>query len=241
MKERIKMGCMLIFVYSLVTMAGRAFTLIPGVPDLHLNALLSLTYGMVFGRLGAFSAGLGALLGSMAVMAQPILFPFEFLTAFLSAYVPFRVWQGMRSEREPVLLVCDGRTRTMAFILSIISAVPVGLWMGLGSEMLRIVPFTKAFLPIMIPTLIFSIIGAQTVFMYAGRYFFRENGKAVWEQIRDDKWTSHLLAVAILRISLTALAVAFGFCWLFQSNFGEPVIEYTIGALSVVILVMTGM
>ena len=241
MKERIKVGCMLIFLYALLTMAGRAFVPVPGVPDLHLSALLSLTYGMLFGRFGAFMAGLGALLGAMAVLAQPVLFPFEFLTAFLSAYLPFRVWQGMRSEREPVLLVYDGRTRTMALVLSILSAVPVGLWMAFGAEMLKIVPFTRAFLPVTVPTLLFSIIGGQTVFSYAGRYFFLEGGKALWEPLKDDRWTSHLLAVAILRITLTALAVAAGFCWLFQSDFGQPVIQYTIGALSVVILIMTGM
>jgi energy-coupling factor transport system substrate-specific component len=240
MLQRVKVSILLIAVYTVVMAAGDLFFLLPGISGLHLTALFSLSYGMIFGRLGAFAAGTGALLGRLLTGGVQALFPFVFLTEFLAAYLPFRIWQGMRSEQEPVLLVYDSRTRIMALILSITSATPVALSMAFATDLFHILPFGVAYFPILLPTLTFSIVGGQTVFSYLGQFFFRGKGQPLWESVRDDKWTAELLSVALLRINLIALAVGAGLCLIFPPNIGNPTVVYTTGGLSLVLLLLTG-
>ena len=71
--------------------------------------------------------------------------------------------------------------------------------------------------------------------------FSPRGGIKWWEAVRDDKWTSHLLSVALLRISLTALAVGAGFCLIFPPQLGEPVVLYVSGGLAAVLLILSGM
>lgn len=241
MLQRVKTAILLVLVYSAVTYLGMLVMMVPSVSGLSLGALFALTFGLLFGRLGAFSAGLGAVIGYSFGGLHTMLLPIHFLAVFLSAYVPFRIWQGMRSENEPVLLVYDQRTRMMALVLSLASAAPLGLTLAFAGELFQIAPFEETYFPIMLPALGLSILGGQTVLSWSGRYFCRGDGTKWWEAVRDDKWTSHLLSVALLRISLTALAVGAGFCLIFPPQLGEPVVLYVSGGLAAVLLILSGM
>lgn len=178
----------------------------------------------------------GLCLGALFALTFGLLF-----AVFLSSYVPFRIWQGMRSENEPVLLVYDQRTRMMALVLSLASSAPLGLTLAFAGDLFQIIPFELTYFPIMLPALGLSILGGQTVLSWSGRYFCRGGGIKWWEAVRDDKWTSHLLSVALLRISLTALAVGAGFCLIFPPQLGEPVVLYVSGGLAAVLLILSGM
>lgn len=103
----------------------------------------------------------------------------------------------MRSENEPVLLVYDQRTRMMALVLSLASSAPLGLTLAFAGDLFQIIPFELTYFPIMLPALGLSILGGQTVLSWSGRYFCRGGGIKWWEAVRDDKWTSHLLSVAL--------------------------------------------
>jgi energy-coupling factor transport system substrate-specific component len=241
MVNRLKVGCLLIVVYTLAVLAGNLVMILPGISGLHLTALFSLTYGLLFGRLGALAAGVGVMLGQVILGSMPMLMPIAFLTEFLSAYLPYRIWQGMRSEQEPVLLVYDSRTRIMALILSITAVTPVALTMAFATDLFQILPFGMAYFPVLLPTMVFSILGGQLVLPMAGRYFCRGAGEALWESVRDDKWTSHLLSVALLRIDIMALAIGAGLALIFAPVMGNRVILYVTGGLSVVLLILTGM
>lgn len=241
MLQRVKTAVLLVLVYSAVTYLGMRVMMVPSVSGLCLGALFALTFGLLFGRLGAFSAGIGAVIGCSFGGLHTMLLPIHFLAVFLSSYVPFRIWQGMRSENEPVLLVYDQRTRMMALVLSLASSAPLGLTLAFAGDLFQIIPFELTYFPIMLPALGLSILGGQTVLSWSGRYFCRGGGIKWWEAVRDDKWTSHLLSVALLRISLTALAVGEGFCLIFPPQLGEPVVLYVSGGLAAVLLILSGM
>lgn len=241
MLQRVKTAVLLVLVYSAVTYLGMRVMMVPSVSGLCLGALFALTFGLLFGRLGAFSAGIGAVIGCSFGGLHTMLLPIHFLAVFLSSYVPFRIWQGMRSENEPVLLVYDQRTRMMALVLSLASSAPLGLTLAFAGDLFQIIPFELTYFPIMLPALGLSILGGQTVLSWSGRYFCRGGGIKWWEAVRDDKWTSHLLSVALLRISLTALAVGAGFCLIFPPQLGESVVLYVSGGLAAVLLILSGM
>lgn len=63
MLQRVKTAVLLVLVYSAVTYLGMRVMMVPSVSGLCLGALFALTFGLLFGRLGAFSAGIGAVIG----------------------------------------------------------------------------------------------------------------------------------------------------------------------------------
>ena len=127
----------------------------------------------------------------------------------------------MRSENEPVLLVYDQRTRMMALVLSLASSAPWGSHLPLLVIFFQIIPFELTYFPIMLLHWAYPFWAGRPSLSWSGRYFCRGGGIKWWEAVRDDKWTSHLLSVALLRISLTALAVGAGFCLIFPPQLGN--------------------
>ena len=97
MGERVKTGAVLFFLYAVLFAVSQFYQVVPGLSGLRLQAMLSVPYGLIFGRTGAVSAALGAAAGMALTGGNSNFIPIEFLGALLSAYPPFRVWQGMRS------------------------------------------------------------------------------------------------------------------------------------------------
>ncbi len=110
MQDRLKTGGVLVLLYTILFAIAESVQIVPGLSGLRLAGMLSVPYGLIFGRLGAISAALGAALGMVVTGGNSNFIPIEFLGALLSAYLPFRVWQGMRSPREPYLCVATGLT-----------------------------------------------------------------------------------------------------------------------------------
>ena len=90
MLQRVKTAVLLVLVYSAVTYLGMRVMMVPSVSGLCLGALFALTFGLLFGRLGAFSAGIGAVIGCSFGGLHTMLLH-SLLAVFLSSYVPFRI------------------------------------------------------------------------------------------------------------------------------------------------------
>ena len=86
MLQRVKTAVLLVLVYSAVTYLGMRVMMVPSVSGLCLGALFALTFGLLFGRLGAFSAGIGAVIGCSFGGLHTMLLPIHFLATFLSAF-----------------------------------------------------------------------------------------------------------------------------------------------------------
>ena len=100
MGERVKTGIVLFLLYGLLFALSQLVQVVPGLSGLRLQAMLSVPYGLIFGRTGAIAAALGAAAAMAVTGGNPNFIPIEFLGALLSAYLPFRIWQGMRSPQE---------------------------------------------------------------------------------------------------------------------------------------------
>ena len=154
MQKRLKTGCCLVLLYAVFTLISSAVRVVPQVSGLRLEAMLSLPYGLIFGRLGAISAAFGSALALFLVGANLNQIPLEFLAALISAYLPFRVWQGMKSPQEPRLALYDQRTVTMFVILGLLAVAPMAVYPAVGAEIYQVVPFSASFFKILLPTLL---------------------------------------------------------------------------------------
>ena len=240
MQKRLKTGCCLVLLYAVFTLISSAVRVVPQVSGLRLEAMLSLPYGLIFGRLGAISAAFGSALALFLVGANLNQIPLEFLAALISAYLPFRVWQGMKSPQEPRLALYDQRTVTMFVILGLLAVAPMAVYPAVGAEIYQVVPFSASFFKILLPTLLFTLAGGFLLYRKASAYFFAGKGEALWRRLGDKKTTTRNMAVAMLRITLTGLFLAAGLALMVPPEFHSKVVEYTMGVFALLLLVMTG-
>lgn len=239
MKERQKTGLALILIYALVFLVSHIYMIVPEVSGLRLSAALSVSYGLIFGRLGSVCAGLGSVLAMLIWGADPHVIPLECLGSLLAAYLPFRIWQGMRSPQEPFLCVVDERTGIMFFILCIISAIPMALYPALGAELYKIEPFPASYWKIFLCSLFWTLAGGGLLYHRLAPYFYRGGGEALWTKLQDKKTTTRNMAVAMLRISLTGGFIAMGLSLIFPNEFSLTIVEYAAGIFAIMLMTLT--
>ena len=238
MGERVKTGIVLFLLYALLFALSQLVQVVPGLSGLRLQAMLSVPYGLIFGRTGAIAAALGG--GSHGGdRRNPNFIPIEFLGALLSAYLPFRIWQGMRSPQEPYLCVEDQRTATMYFILSLIGAIPMAVFPAVGGDLYQVVPFPASYPRIFLASLVCTVVGGFLVYSQAAPRMFRGAGEALWNRIRDTKGTTRSMAVAMLRITLTGGFLGLGLAFIFPNEFELLVVEYVMGIFAALLFILT--
>ncbi len=239
MGERVKTGIVLFLLYGLLFALSQLYQVVPGLSGLRLQAMLSVPYGLIFGRTGAIAAALGAAAAMAVTGGNPNFIPIEFLGALLSAYLPFRIWQGMRSPQEPYLCVEDQRTATMYFILSLIGAIPMAVFPAVGGDLYQVVPFPASYPRIFLASLVCTVVGGFLVYSQAAPRMFRGAGEALWNRIRDTKGTTRSMAVAMLRITLTGGFLGLGLAFIFPNEFELLVVEYVMGIFAALLFILT--
>lgn len=239
MGERVKTGIVLFLLYGLLFALSQLVQVVPGLSGLRLQAMLSVPYGLIFGRTGAIAAALGAAAAMAVTGGNPNFIPIEFLGALLSAYLPFRIWQGMRRPQEPYLCVEDQRTGTMYFILSLIGAIPMAVFPAVGGDLYQVVPFPASYPRIFLASLVCTVVGGFLVYSQAAPRMFRGAGEALWNRIRDTKGTTRSMAVAMLRITLTGGFLGLGLAFIFPNEFELLVVEYVMGIFAVLLFILT--
>lgn len=239
MRDRLKTGIVLILLYTIVFAISETVQIIPGLSGLRLAGMLSVPYGLIFGRLGAISAALGAALGMVVTGGNPNFIPIELLGALLSAYIPFRVWQGMRSPQEPYLCVEDERTFMMYFVLSLLGTVPMAVFPAVGGDLYKIIPFPASYPKMFLANLVCTVIGGFIVYYFAAPRMFRGAGEALWNRIKDPKGTTRNLAVAMIRITLTGGFLGLGLAFIFPNEFELLIVEYVMGIFAAILFILT--
>ena len=239
LKERIKTGLGLTLLYALVFCLSRFHEVVPHMSGLRLTGILTMPYGLLFGRTGALSAAFGAALGMFVLKGNPQLIPVECLAALLSFYLPFRIWQGMKSNREPHLYVEDVRTGTMFLILGLVGAIPLAVLPAVGGDLYHIVPFSASYLPMLLGALICTILGGLLLYNKVAVFMLEGPGEALYNKIQDTKTTTRRMAVAMLQITLMGGMVGSGLALLFPHEFDLTVVEYVMGVYSIILVIMT--
>ena len=236
--EKFKIGIWLTLVFALVVLASNKIVLIPGITGIRPADALPIVYGLLFGQVGAFACGVGAVLGDVAGGTANAVTVSKFLGAFAAASIPYRVWQGMSSSREPQLIVKDTRTGVMFFILALLSAVPGSIMLPLFADHLGIVAYTEAFGKIIVNAVVFAVVLGGIIYKYVAPKCIEGDWQKFWLAAKDTKSTTRGMSIAILRITLTALFIGVGFKFLMPAEMGQTIVMYVMGILSLVLLVL---
>ncbi len=239
LKERIKTGMGLTLLYAIVFCLSRFHEVVPQLSGFRLTGILTMPYGLLFGRTGALSAAFGSALGMFVLQGNPKLIPVECLAALLSCYLPFRIWQGMKSSREPHLYVEDVRTGTMFLILGLVGAIPLAVLPAVGGDLYHVVPFSASYLPMLLGALVCTILGGLLLYNKTAIFMLEGRGEALYDKIQDTKTTTRRMAVAMLQITLMGGMVGSGLALLFPHEFDLTVVEYVMGVYSIILVIMT--
>lgn len=237
--KKLEMGALLAVIYAILAGISTQLVIIPGVTGYRIMDMLPIVYGMLFGNIGAFACGVGVLFAEAFANQLSFVSFGAFLGAYGAAYIPFRVWQGMKSSREPVLVLESSRTYTMFIVLAVLAAVPQALVIPLLADRMGMVPYTKAFSVIIVNSLVFSVVGGTILYKLFSLRFLEGTSHELWLLVRDTKTSTKRLSVALLRLTLTALCVGLAFMAILPQEFGQSIVVYVMGGFSVVLLVLT--
>lgn len=235
---KLEIGALLTVIYAVLAVISNQFMFVPGVVGLRLMNILPIGAGLLFGRVGAFACALGSLFGDVGSgMLSPLSLG-GFLGAYGAAYVPYRIWQGMRSEREENIILGATRTNTMFLVLALIAAIPPSIVTPLFADRFAVAAYTTAFIPLAIQNVLMSMVFGTILYKYMAPRFLVGVNHELWLLVKDNKTSTKPLSVALLRLSMTALFIAIGFTAILEPTMGQEIIMYTMGILSVVILVL---
>jgi energy-coupling factor transport system substrate-specific component len=235
---KLEIGALLTVIYALLELASDQFMFIPGVVGLRLMNALPIGYGLLFGRLGACACALGTILGQVSTNNLNALTVGASLGAFGAAFVPFRIWQGLRSDREPEIVLADARTFIMFAVLAVTAAVPPAVFISVFADKLAMAPFVKTFSWILLQNIAASVILGGLVYKFLSPRFLYGINNNLWLLVKDTKTATRRLSIALLRLTLTALCIGLLLTVVMSAEMNQDVIIYTMGILGVVILTL---
>lgn len=235
---KLKMGALLTVIYAVLAGISTQLVIIPGVTGYRIMDALPIVYGLLFGNIGAFACGIGVLFADAFANNLSFVSFGAFLGAYGAAYIPFRVWQGMKSDREPVIILESTRTLIMFVLLAILAAVPQAMVIPLLTDRLAIAPYTKVFPVILINSLVFSVVGGTLIYKFFSLRFLEGTSHELWLLVRDTKTATRRLSTALLRLTLTGAFIGLGFTVLLPPEFNQDIIMYVMGILSLVLLIL---
>lgn len=235
---KLEFGALLTVTYAILKLISNQYFFVPEVVGIRIMNILPVAFGLLFGKVGAFSCALGSLFGDVGSGYLTTLSLGGFLGTYGAAYLPYRIWQGMRSEREENIILGTRRTEIMFCVLALTSAVPQSIVLPLFADRFGIAPYTTAFGPLAIQNILFSIIGGFLVYKAIAPRFLSGANHDLWLMVRDHKGATKRLSSALLRLALTALFIGGAFSAIMEPAMGQEVIMYVMGVLSVAILVL---
>ncbi len=235
---KLEIGALLTVIYALLSLLSQQFQLLPGVVGLGAMYMLPIVYGLLFGRTGAFACALGGVFADVASGAFSPLSLGGFLGAYTAALLPYRIWQGMRSEREENFILGTPRTNIMFLVLAFTAAVPPALVLPLFADRFGLAPYTLAFSRTALTSVAFSLLGGFILYKYFSPRFLEGKNHDLWLQIKDVKTSTRPLSVALLRLTFTAMFLGLGFWAMMEPTMGQEVIMYPMGGLALVILLL---
>ena len=235
---KLEIGALLTVIYALLELLSNQFVIIPDVVGLRLMAALPIGYGLLFGRVGACACAIGTIFGQVSTNHLTSLTIGASLGAFGAAYVPFRIWQGMKSDREPQIVLVDTRTFIMFGILAVTAAVPPAIFISLFADKLAMAPFVKVYGWVLLPGLLVSVLLGGLLYKFFAPRFLIGVNHDLWLVVKDEKTATKRLSIALLRITITAMCVGLLFVAVMSADFNQDVIIYTMGALGVAVLAL---
>ena len=237
MGERVKTGVVLFLLYTVLFAVSQLYQVVPGLSGCGSRPCCPY-YGLIFGRLGAIAAALGAAAGMALTGGSSNFIPIEFLGALLSAYLPSGSGRGCAApgtlsvrgrpaDGHHVLCPECDRGRTHGGVPgSGRRPVPGGAFPGFLSPDFPGFPGVHR-------------AGGFLVYSQAAPRMFRGAGEALWNRIRDNKGTTRSMAVAMLRIALTGGFLGLGLAFIFPNEFELIIVEYVMGIFAALLFILT--
>jgi len=233
---RLEIGALLTIIYAFLELISNQYMFIPGVVGLRLMNALPIGYGLLFGRVGACACALGTIFGQASQLDAMTIG--SSLGAFGAAYVPFRIWQGLRSDREPEIILADVRTGIMFAVLAVCAAVPPAVFIAIFADKLALAPFVQTYGIVLLQAVLASVVlGGLLYKVFSPRFLIGINHD-LWLLIKDEKTATRRLSIALLRITITAMCVGMLFVAVMSAEFNQDVIIYTMAILGVAILTL---
>ena len=235
---KLEIGALLAIIYALLEIVSAQYMFIPGVVGLRLMNALPVGYGLLFGRLGACACAIGTLLGQASTGNLNALTIGASLGAFGAAYVPFRIWLGLRSDREPEIFLGETRTYIMFIILAVSAAVPPAVFVSVFADKLSMAPFVQVYGLVLGQGLLASVVLGTLLYKFLAPRFLVGCNHDLWLVVKDEKTATRRLSVALLRITVTAMCIGMLFVAVMSAEFNQDIIIYTMGIFGVVVLTL---
>lgn len=237
MIEKLTIGGLLTAIFVVTALAFKGFVIIPGITEIRPVNAFPICFGLLFGNVGAIACGLGNFIGDLIGGTLTLGSIGGFIGNYAMAYVPFRVWQGIKGKDEEVLLLSSWRQYTLFFFLCMLSSTTAAGIIPLFTDIIEMAPYTILFGIIFLNDFVAELFLGTIIYKFLASIVLYGVLRPTWLRIRDKTIVSLRQSFSLAIITLLCLVVGVVFFFTTPKGYGNTVVLYTMGVISVLIVV----
>jgi energy-coupling factor transport system substrate-specific component len=237
MTEKLTIGALLTAVFAVTALAFKGFVIIPGITEIRPVNAFPICFGLLFGSVGALACGLGNFIGDLIGGTLTPGSIGGFIGNYAMAYVPFKVWQGMKGKDEKAFLLNSWRQYMLFSFLCLLSSTTAAGIIPLFTDIIQMAPYTILFGIILVNDLVAELLLGTIIYKFLASIVIYGVLRPTWQRICDETVVSLRQSRLLTAITLLCLIAGVVFFFTTPKGYGNTVVLYTMGSISVLMVV----
>ena len=236
---KITITAFLAALFAVVAFMFKGFVIIPGITELRPVNAFPITYGLLFGQMGAVASCLGNIIGDVLGGTLTPGSVGGAIGNYGMAYVPYKVYCGLRPGQSALLLK-DTKDYLLYAFLSLLAAATAAIIIPVFTDAMQLAPYTLLFMIILVNNFVATMIIGTLLQKYLAPKICQGSLNKYCVKL-GDKGTQTTSTEAKLLAAVTTIALLVGlvFCMLYPPPaFANSLVLWTMGAFSALIVVL---
>jgi len=237
MTEKLTVGALLTAIFAVTALAFKGFVIIPGITEIRPVNAFPICFGLLFGNVGAIACGLGNFIGDLVGGTLTLGSVGGFIGNYAMAYVPFKVWQGIKRKDEEALILGSWRQYALFFFLCVLSSTTAAGIIPLFTDIIQMAPYTILFGIILVNDLVAELLLGTIIYKFLASIVIYGVLRPTWQRICDKTVVSLRQSFSLTIITLLCLVVGLVFFFITPKGYGNTIVLYTMGVISVLMVI----
>jgi len=237
MTEKLTVGALLTAIFAVTAIAFKGFVIIPGITEIRPVNAFPICFGLLFGNVGAIACGLGNFIGDLVGGTLTLGSIGGVIGNYAMAYVPFKVWQGIKGRDEDVLLLGSWRQYMLFFFLCLLSSTTAAAIIPLFTDIIQMAPYTILFGIIFVNDFVAELFLGTIIYKFLASIVIYGILRPTWQRIRDKTIVSLRQSFSLTLITLLCLVAGLVFFFITPKGYGNRLVLYTMGVISLLMVV----
>ncbi len=234
--EKLTVSALLTAIFAVTAFAFKGFVIIPGITEIRPVNAFPICFGLLFGNVGALACGLGNFIGDLVGGTLTPASVGGFIGNYAMAYIPFKIWQGIKADDEEALLLKKRKHYIKFFFLCLLFSTTAAGIIPLFTDVIQMAPYTILFGIILANDLIAQLLLGTIIYKFLAPLMVEGILRKTWLHVRDEYVVSIGQSRFLTIVTLLCLAVGVLFFFTTPKGYGNSLVLYTMGIISLIMV-----